>query len=480
MRSYSQKHLENGLPSNIKIPFSIGMSSDATQTRPRLFSLLTIKSLDEQYPMIDLQLSFRLGAIFSLGLLLSQTGIASEPVPQDTIPAPTTGAETATPKSADQLANRVKALEEMVELMSSLQSAAPAAPAPVAAAPAARPEASNLDIALILDAAAAWFSQEALQTGAHDPSDTGFHLQQLEMCLGENVDHLFELKANLVFSTFGVEVEEAYGRTLSLPGGFQLKAGQFLTPMGRLNLTHPHTWSFVDQPLVNGTFLGSEGSRGSGVEVSWLSPLPWFADIVLSATEAAGECCARSFMSGDDLGIRTPLDLVYTLGLRQFFELSDDVGLAWGLTTQQGPNSTGNGNRTEIYGTDLYLRWRPAAATSRMALSWTFEGMMRRRQIPGGLRVDLGGYTQLVWNLNPSWEMGARYGYVSGSEGDDLIPEATEDRHRVSGQVTYRPSHFSRLRMQGSMDQPLYRDEPIWVGMLAVEFLVGAHGAHSY
>jgi hypothetical protein len=76
--------------------------------------------------------------------------------------------------------------------------------------------------------------------------------------------------------------------------------------------------------------------------------------------------------------------------------------------------------------------------------------------------------------------MGARYGYVSGSEGDDLIPEADEDRHRVSGQVTYRPSHFSRLRMQGSMDQPLYRDEPIWVGMLAVEFLVGAHAAHSY
>lgn len=409
------------------------------------------------------------------------TRAAAEPLVDSTKTAEAT-AEDLIPSDDDAagLAARVKALEEMVELMGTLQ-AAPAPAAQPAARPAAgRPKAIPLDIALILDTALAWFSQDALQTGAHDPNDTGFHLQQLEMSLGENVDHRFELRANLVFSAFGVEVEEAYGRTLALPGGLQVKAGQFLTRMGRLNPTHPHSWSFVDQPLVNGTFLGSEGSRGAGLEVSWLTPLPWFADLALSATDAAGECCARSFMAGDDLGVRTPLDFLYTLGLRQFFELSSDVGLAWGLTTQQGPNATGNGNRTEIYGSDLYLRWRPAKASSRMALSWTLEGMMRRRQVPGGLRVDTGGYTQLVWNLNPAWEMAARYGYVSGSPEDDLIPEATDDRHRVSAQVTYRPSHFSRLRLQGSMDQPLYRDEPIWVGMLAIEFLVGAHGAHSY
>ena len=120
-------------------------------------------------------------------------------------------------------------------------------------------------------------------------------------------------------------------RSLALPGGLQVKAGQFLTRMGRLNPTHPHSWSFVDQPLVNGTLLGSEGSRGTGLEVSWLTPLPWFVDVLLSATDAAGECCARSFMGGDDLGVRSPLDFVYTLGLRQFFELNDDLGLAWGL-----------------------------------------------------------------------------------------------------------------------------------------------------
>ncbi len=422
------------------------------------------------------QALFLIGGFLTLAQpALAQTADAVEPVAQaKAADQPPSAAETS------ELAARVKALEESLELMGSLQADAPAAPSQPIKSKQGRPKATNLDIALILDAAGAWFSSEGLQTGAHDPPDTGFHLQQLEMSLGENVDHLFELRANLVFSAYGVEVEEAFGRTLALPGGLQLRVGQFLTRMGRLNATHPHTWSFVDQPIVNGTLLGSEGSRGTGMEVSWLTPMPWYVELLASATDAGGECCAKSFLGANDLGVNSIGDFVYTIGLRQFFDLSSDLGLAWGLTTQQGPNSTGNGNRTEIYLTDLYLRWRPVNNTARMAVSWTLEGMMRRRQIPGGLRVDAGGYSQLVWNLNKTWETGVRYGYVTGSPDDDLVPEATDDRHRFSGQVTYRPSHFSRLRLQGSVDNPLYRDEPIYVGMLAVEFLVGAHGAHSY
>lgn len=379
------------------------------------------------------------------------------------------------------LEDRVRALEEMLQLMGTLEAPAgqPERPAP---APRTLGGSSGpgLDIAVALDTAAAWFSAEGLQTGAHDPADTGFHLQQVEISLGQNVDHLFELRAYLVFTQFGVELEEAFGRSLALPGGLQLRAGQFLTRIGRLNATHPHGWSFIDQAMVNGTFLGSEGSRGAGLEVSWLAPLPWYVNVIASATDAAGGASAISFFGGDDLGIETPADLLYTMAVRQFFDISDDVGLAWGVSTQQGPNSTGNGNRTEIYNTDLYLRWRPSNSPSRMSLSWTLEGMIRRRQVPGDIRVDTGGYTQLVWNINPYWEVGGRYGFVSGSPEDDLMPEATEDRHRVTTQITYRPSHFSRLRLQGNRDQPLYRDEPIWVGMLQAEFLVGSHGAHDY
>ena len=83
---------------------------------------------------------------------------------------------------------------------------------PAAVAPAGR-EGNILDIALILDAAAAWFSAEGLQTGAHDPPDSGFHLRNSK-CHSAKMSITSLVRANL-FSAYGVEVEEAYGRTLA-------------------------------------------------------------------------------------------------------------------------------------------------------------------------------------------------------------------------------------------------------------------------
>lgn len=155
-----------------------------------------------------------------------------------------------------------------------------------------------------------------------------------------------------------------------------------MTKFGRLNNTHPHSWSFLDQPLVNGKFFGGESSRGLGGELSWLSPLPWFVELIGSATMAAGECCARSFYGGQDPGVEGIDDLLYTTALKQFFPLGSEVSLLWGLSGQFGPNPTGLGNRTEIYGTDIFLRWRPVDSMNRMAVSLQAELMLRRRQIP--------------------------------------------------------------------------------------------------
>lgn len=378
-----------------------------------------------------------------------------------------------TPEELEALAAAVAADAETTES---------SAPAP-AAAPSrgGGSQSMNPDIAVILDTAFAWFEGEApMQLGAHDPNENGFNLQQLELSIGAAVDHVLRFDANLVFAQFGVEVEEAYATTLAMPAGLQLRAGQFLTRFGRLNPTHPHSWSFVDQPLVNGKMLGGEGSRGLGAEMSWLVPLPWYVEILVSSTDAAGECCARSFFGGDDPGVESPTDLLYTTALRQFFELSDSWGLQLGLSTQLGPNATGNDNRSEIYGADLYLRWRPVASVNRTAVSFTLEAMHRRRQVPDDVLVDTGGYAQLVWNITPAWEVGARGEYVEGVESDPTDPEWTEARHRQSVQATWYPSHFSRVRLQGSHDRPEWLDGPIWGTFLALEVVVGAHGAHTY
>lgn len=361
------------------------------------------------------------------------------------------------------------------------------APQPVAAAAAPPPSgnAMNPQIALILDAALAWFSSDdevvaELQGGGHDPRVSGFTLQQLEMHLEASVDTYFKLAANIVFTQFGVEVEEAYATTLGLPAGLQVRAGQLLTRFGQFNATHPHSWSFADQPLALTRMFGGESNRGLGAEVSWLTPAPWVLEVVASATMPLGDCCARSYFGGSGLSLTSPGELLYTVAVKQFFDLSDDWGLSWGLSAQFGPNATGNGNRTELYGTDLHLRYRPVANTDRMALSLRFEGILRARSVPGDSLLDYATYLHLVWTIDPDWELGVRHEAVMALEDDPLDPGQDGLRQRISVQATFRPSHFSRIRLQGNYDVAAWRAEPTFGGILAIEFLIGAHGAHTY
>ncbi|MBO9538996.1 zinc-regulated TonB-dependent outer membrane receptor [bacterium] len=355
------------------------------------------------------------------------------------------------------------------------------APAPQAAP--IRPQGAqsmNPDLSFILDGSLAGFSRTPDQRGGHDPSKNGFNLQQLELSVRSVVDPFWRFDGNLVFSQYGVEVEEAYATTTALPHDLQLRAGQFLTRFGRLNPTHPHAWEFVDQPLVLGKFFGGEGNRGLGTELSWLSPLPWYLEVVGSATEAGGASTARSFFGGQDLGVQGPLDLQYTGAIKQFFPLSDAWSLSWGLSGATGPNSSGRSNRSDIYGTDLYLKYRPATSGDPTVIGLTCEALARRRQVPGAVLGDMGGYASAFWKFDPSWAVAARYESVTGTANDPLDPEWTGGRQRASANLTYWPSEFTRIRLQGSADVRRWVSEPTYAAMLAFETVIGAHGAHAF
>lgn len=346
----------------------------------------------------------------------------------------------------------------------------------------------NPDISAVLDVAGAYFSDtDHLQTGGHDPSKNGFNLQQLELSLGAAVDPYFRFDAHLVFSLFGVELEEAYGTTLDLPYGFQVRAGQFFTRFGRINASHPHAWNFVDQPFAIGRVFGSEGSRGLGLELSYLAPLPWYVELVASATGAAGEETARSFFGADDLGVETPADLLYVAAVKQFFPLSHDWSLFFGLSGAFGPNSTGRDNRTDVFGTDVYVKFRPITSASPVVVALTSEWLHRRRQVPEAVLADTSGYAELFYRFVERWAVAGRYEYGTASESvtgatsaaDPLDPSHTSDRHRLAANLTFYPSEFSRLRLQGSRDLPQWRDG-VWAAFLALELAAGAHGAHAF
>lgn len=398
-------------------------------------------------------LTARMAAILAIALL---PGLVSTPVlAQDQAPAPE------------------QDLEDIERALDADQPAA--APAPPVA------QSFNPDLSFILDANLAAFSAEKpLQLGAHDPNRNGFNFQQLELSLGAVVDPFSRLDGNLVFTPFGVEIEEIYATTTALPANLQARGGQFLTRFGRINSTHPHSWDFIDQALAIGKFFGPEGNFALGTELSWLSPLPWYLEVVGSATEAGGAGTARSFYGATDLGVLGPNDLQLTGAVKQFFPFSPEWSLSWGISGAFGPNPTGRSNRSEIYGTDLYLKYRPIAGDGYPIAAFTTEAIARRRQVPGNVLTDQGGYASFSWTFDPNWRAAARYEAVTGTANDYLDPEWTGTRQRVTTAVTYSLSEFSRLRLQGSADYPAWQPQPIYAGFLAFEVAVGAHGAHKF
>ncbi len=340
------------------------------------------------------------------------------------------------------------------------------------------------EMAFILDVAGAWHSDEPGWTGGHDPSTVGFNFQSLELAVGAAADPYLRFDANFAFALFGVEIEEAYGTSLGIPAGFQIRAGQFLSRFGRANASHPHAWQFSAQPLAIGKFFGSEGNRGLGVELSWLAPAPWFLELVSSMQMPDGDCCMRSYGGSANGEIESIGDFVYLLGVKQFWDASVDTGVGFGLSGQFGPNPSGRETRSEIYGLDLLVRHRPRGNAERTALTFALEALFRTRQVPDDVVQDVGGFASLVWDIDPEWSIGARYEAVTGPLGDSaaldpLDPEWTSLRQRATVQGTYWPSHFSRIRLEMASDLAGFREAPVWSVVLGLELLVGAHGAHS-
>ena len=342
----------------------------------------------------------------------------------------------------------------------------------------------NPDISVVLDVAAAAFSDQsqALQTGGHDPIHNGFNLQQLELSFVKSVDPYFRFDSHLVFGPDGFELEEAYATTLGLPAGLQVRAGQFLTQFGRINATHPHTWAFVDQPFAIGRVFGGDGNHGVGVELSYLTPLPFYVLLVGSVTDPHGEGTARSFLGADERELHNPLELQKTIAAKEFFALSDDWSLLTGVSFASAANAFGQHTRTDVYGADAFLKWRPVTYQSNQQVTLQTEWLLRRAQVGDARLQDLSGYAYAQWRFAARWATAGRWDFGTPADGpvpDPLDPAWTADRHRFTSDVTFWPTEFSRLRLQGSVDHAAWQD-PVWAAFLALEVVVGAHGAHVF
>lgn len=367
---------------------------------------------------------------------------------------------------------------------------------------------------------------EALQAGGHDPKQRGFTVQNIEATFTGVVDPYLRAQANLIFfmdrnSETELELEEAWLETTSLPGNLSLRAGQILTEFGRHNPTHPHTWAFVDSPLVAARFLGPDGLRNPGGRLSWLTPTPFYSELSFSVQNSAGET-ASSFRSDHEDepylgrlhsvgGVRGVGDMLFASRYQASFDLTAEQTLLAGVSGAVGPNATSRDSDTQIYGADLFWKWKPTSHHYGFPfVTWQTEAMLRHYQagafsedfdgdgvvdadlnedgvidtLPRELLKDWGAYTQVSYGFRKGWVAALRFDYVDRIDdgayeliyGDD--PDRAR-RWRVSPNLTWYPSEFSKIRLQYNYDdrRGIGQDHSVW---LQFEFLLGAHGAHKF
>src|SRR6266581_3905935 len=348
-----------------------------------------------------------------------------------------------------------------------------------------------------------------IEVGDHDPQQRGFNARNTELAFDGAVDPYFEGFANIVFKLDNdneteVEVEEAFMQTTNLPYNLQLKAGQFFAAFGRLNPTHPHTWEFVDTPLVNGLFLGPDGLRGVGAQTSWTLPLPWYSQLIFASQNGRGST-GFSFRNPGDDGMffdrittdreaRGLQDFVWIPRFENSFNLSDTQTVLAGVSGAFGSNETGADSRTQIYGADLLYKWKSSHAEGGFPfVKWQSEFMYRRFQAGHGADDsfpvaetfhDWGLYSQVLWGFKKGWVAGIRGDYVDMQDSEFTDDLDRQSRWRISANLTWYPTEFSKIRLQYNQD---FLEENFFLSgrqvesvFLQWEFILGSHGAHKF
>ncbi|MGC4114150.1 MAG: hypothetical protein QM765_05900 [Myxococcales bacterium] len=368
--------------------------------------------------------------------------------------------------------------------------AAPQQPAQAGSAPLLKIGGASLmnpEISILFDGVAGYATGLPYAPSGDDPelggdathAPAGFTLQELELGFQATVDPYFTANVFLAIPNLqGVEVEEAYAQTLSLPWNLQLKAGVFRSSAGRQNEQHLHVQDFSRRPMLNAAYLGDDGLRSPGVQVSWLAPTPFFL-------KAAVEAFSIERSDAQSFGGSLRTDPTFVATLKTFVPLAEDVSLmvgassATGHAALEGLSEVENGPRTWLFGADLYLKWKPPNTSEHyFALALQAEYYWRRTAGTSSLlpqaQTDGGLYVQLVAQLSRRWHAGARYDLLGVPES---VIQSRADR--ITAMLMFTPTEFSRVRLQASR-QSAPDVKEVWEALLLLEFSMGAHGAHAF
>lgn len=307
---------------------------------------------------------------------------------------------------------------------------------------------------------------EDLASHGHDPNNN-FALQGLD--LGTNLHYGDDISGFVNMNAFSTpdhkmeaEWEEGFLKYTGVDG-FEIRGGRFLNRLGGQNNQHLHSWDFVDANLSTGLFLGEEGLRTDGGELTWMREFDTgFFTISGSFGEAVehgheeedehdegdhddeeehghGEESENAYFSGDLATIRVLFGYNHT----DFHQHRFGLNGAWG--------ENGYGHDTSIYSTDYTYTWREKGLESGgKEISLGLEYYLREVEWEHAENASNRGKTSqssvmgvAKYRFSDEWVGDFRYGWIEGVEageemdmGEVEYAFASEERKRLSLALT--------------------------------------------
>lgn len=324
---------------------------------------------------------------------------------------------------------------------------------------------------------------DELALGGHDPKRQSFSAQAIEPSLSLKTP-FFEAYSNYIWfqddhGHWDGELEELFGKII-LPGGFEIKGGQFLSRFGTMNTRHSHSWDFVDAEMTVSRFLGEEGLMLRGVEASWELPYQFTPGLTNVASLGYGK--ARSHGHEDDHGhghgSLFDADEAYlaeeilTARWMSRYAISDFHTITAGISYAGGDNEFDRS--THVYGLDLGYQWRenglePGGRAFRLSneLVWrrvsAFEEGDPGDPDESGRYTEFGFYSTGTYTWNNHLDTSLRVSWLEGV--DDL---GLDDRLRISPAITWWVDGDRRvgLRTQYNYDRIHgHNEHSVWFQM---------------
>ncbi|MEW6145627.1 MAG: hypothetical protein AB1598_11475 [Thermodesulfobacteriota bacterium] len=363
-------------------------------------------------------------------------------------------------------------------------------------------QAINPEISVVGIFAAAYYSlNDPVVFAEIDPQNTGVNVQEIEIGFQAVVDPYFRFDSFFPITNEGIEIEESYGTTLfSLPLNSQFRVGTMRAKFGRINQIHRHNQNFVTLPIVAAEFLG-EHLNPTSIEANFLVPVPWYME--LSASGGSPDVETQTFQRSPDAN--NIGNLLYIFHMANFFEVSDSLGVNLGASFATGSNASGPDERSNLYGADLFAKYRPLRDNPYQEFSVQSEFMWRQAETPEEELEDYGFYAEAIYRFAKRWNTGVRFDLTDTNtpvteedEGGEVIEQAGISQvarqeeeeeegmlgllgraYRISPMLTFSPSEFSRIKLEYDYLNQNYGPDQHAV-FLQFLYAIGAHGAHPY